>query len=145
MCYGDEFVVRPDVQHADQEEFDGHDERTEEVDVPSAHVGHEIEPVDQGSDEGKGRPENIERICGFGVKTDLFEEIRRVVGERQAREDLACERHACDFCPAEFESGEAVPVGRPDAEFFFEMVGMNDRRKSLFDIDCGRGALEAAE
>lgn len=135
LCHGHELVMCPDVQNPDQKQLNGHDEHAEQVQRASAHARHEVEPIHQCPEEREGRPDDVERVGCRSREADLFEEVRGVVGEREAREDLACETDACDLGAPELEAGKTVPVRRAYAEALFETVGVDYVGEGLGDVD----------
>lgn len=53
--------------------------------------------------------------------------------------------HAGNLCATTFKPSEAVPVGSTNGQFLLEIVGVDDFRQSLLDVDIGGLPLQAAE
>ncbi len=84
-------------------------------------------------------------VRSIGRKTNLLEEIGRVVGEAEANRDLAKEYHASNLSAAELKSGEAVYVRRSSGELLLEIVCVDDSGESLFWIDRRRLSLQTSQ
>lgn len=57
------------------------------------------------------------------------------IGKTQATNELASEHDHGDFSSTEFETLEAIPIGRANGQLFFEIVGVDDRGQCFLGID----------
>jgi len=102
--------LRSLLENTNEHENYAHCSHTPEIDCAATEVRHEAEPRDESSNKGHSCSSEIETVSCLSVKSDLLEEIGRVVGEAGTTENLTGENHTSDFRSSELCTLEAIKV-----------------------------------